>query len=603
MASASVTESFICPKCSGIFEDPRVLPGCLHTFCVNCIQGVADCHQGRPFPCPSCRKQTTLSSGGAAALPTNLNIQSEDIVKARQGVFQCEIHPDQQLSMYCEDCQTLLCVKCALLIHKEHNLQDLPQAVTDAEKQLKENTHRIRRASEEIQSRIKATTTEQRTLLGKKKAVENYIKSRHATAIATLNKYLEETLTSLKETCDPLESRLKADLKKEIQNMQEINQLEKKLQGALNNHIDCNLVEVAKDMREGQGSMNVISRLIPEERETCVRPVLRCDILPEEHMARHIQDYFGSVHEMTMTVRKSDETKVERFGIAEDLGTEVFSMCVKDNGSLIVSYAWRNLSNSEVSEQFDSNGSCVSYFEALRGKVSLKSMGKSLMHYAQKEGLFTTFSKSKEHFSLHYNLSSGTGTVKNTTVATKTPFAAEDEAEFTFQCGRHRAFDVDSTGRYFVIVEESQTSESDRNVRLFKRPQEDTPARESQDPNEDGSALLHPLYTPLGQLTYSPPSQPFKPSDVCFYKTDVQEVLLIADEINDAIHVVRVMSYKLEFAGYLCAGHPLLVQPTALTVDSRNRVWVACRGRVVLIVEPDLSRGNSLPDVDICATS
>nr|KAG5695462.1 hypothetical protein BaRGS_011304 [Batillaria attramentaria] len=68
----------------------------------------------------------------------------------------------------------------------------------------------------------------------------------------------------------------------------------------------------------------------------------------------------------------------------------------------------------------------------------------------------------------------------------------------------------------FVVLEEAQAPDLQRTVRLYRRPQPDAIA------------------------TYSPPVAPFQPSDVCFYTLGDHEVLLVADELNDAIHVVNV---------------------------------------------------------------
>ena len=63
-------------------------------------------------------------------------------------------------------------------------------------------------------------------------------------------------------------------------------------------------------------------------------------------------------------------------------------------------------------------------------------------------------------------------------------------------------------------------------------------------------------------------------------------MLLVADEVNDGI---AVLEYKggggMELLRWLAPGCPLLVQPTALNVDVFQRLWVACRGGAVLMME------------------
>ncbi|KAK7481532.1 hypothetical protein BaRGS_00027181 [Batillaria attramentaria] len=126
------------------------------------------------------------------------------------------------------------------------------------------------------------------------------------------------------------------------------------------------------------------------------------------------------------------------------------------------------------------------------------------------------------------------------------PFKTEQILEFTIRCFAHKAFDADANQQLFVVLEEAQAPDLQRTVRLYRRPQPDAIA------------------------TYSPPVAPFQPSDVCFYALGGHEVLLVADELNDAIHVVNVQDGRLSFARYLAPGCPLLVQPTALNTDTRG---------------------------------
>ena len=64
------------------------------------------------------------------------------------------------------------------------------------------------------------------------------------------------------------------------------------------------------------------------------------------------------------------------------------------------------------------------------------------------------------------------------------------------------------------------------------------------------------------------------------------QVLLIADEFNDVIHVVDVQKERLTFSRFLDPGCPLLLQPTALNTDHRGRLWVGCRGGRLVTSEP-----------------
>ncbi|KAK7104515.1 tripartite motif-containing protein 5-like [Littorina saxatilis] len=578
MASAPEIKALTCSVCLEILRDPRLLQ-CHHTFCTKCIQDVADHHRGRLFPCPSCRHRTELPRSGASALQKNFYIKEADLVRAQQGLFHCQTHTDQWLDMYCHDCQKIVCLKCDMMKHKKHNTQDLTESITSAESQLKLDRIRLDTVSSQIDRKIRAKKEELQALQGEKEALEKNIRSRHAAVVAALEMSLKKALNSLNETCVQVEKSLKTDLVKEHQNKKHLQHLQKKVRENLERETDFNVIPLAKEMRDGHGSETAVSELM--QQRTNVRPVFRCSALTAKDIAKHLQDYLGRLDNVEV---KAEETTVERFNIPEDPGTEVFSMCVTHKGSLKMSYGWRNFSTEAHAEEFDSTGSHTRTVETAKGKASFKSTERLLMQYTQHEGRFITNSKSKEDFSLHNDLTSGEAIVKKTIVKSEVPFKTEDKEEFTIQCGPHRAFDVDSTGQHFVVVEGSKASDSDRNVRLFNRPRVGTSARESREGSVASRSGLHTA----AKATYSPPCQAFNPSDVCFYKKGGREVLLVADVMNDAIHVVHVHHDGLEFVCFLCAGHPLLVKPTALTVDSRNRVWVACGGRIILVVEPDL---------------
>lgn len=98
---------------------------------------------------------------------------------------------------------------------------------------------------------------------------------------------------------------------------------------------------------------------------------------------------------------------------------------------------------------------------------------------------------------------------------------------------------------------------------------------------EPAIKLYHPSH-PNAIANYSPSGENFSPADVCFYVLNGVEVLLVADWFNSAIHVLDHKN-KLRFQGYLGAGCPLLSQPTAMTTDDHNRLWVGCKGGHVLM--------------------
>lgn len=126
------------------------------------------------------------------------------------------------------------------------------------------------------------------------------------------------------------------------------------------------------------------------------------------------------------------------------------------------------------------------------------------------------------------------------------------QASFSVYAEHPQALDVDSTGQFFAVVVPQPA------VELY-RPSHPDPVA---------------VYSPIGEN--------FSPSDVCFHVLDGTEVLLVADWFNSAVHVLSFHD-GFRFQGYLGAGCPLMKQPTALTCDDDNRLWIGCKGGQLLM--------------------
>ena len=83
MAAAQVLEKEVediteCPICKDTFCHPKVLP-CCHVFCLKCIaQYGEDRSDGDTMPCPMCRQEFTVPTGGFSKLSTNFFIEQID---------------------------------------------------------------------------------------------------------------------------------------------------------------------------------------------------------------------------------------------------------------------------------------------------------------------------------------------------------------------------------------------------------------------------------------------------------------------------------------------------------------------------------------------
>ena len=86
-----------CAVCCGHYQEAKLLP-CNHYYCRACIESLAKRSRGRPFPCPECRKDTTLPSGGVEKL------QSAFFVERMKDVYDKMAKVEGKVEAVCEGC-------------------------------------------------------------------------------------------------------------------------------------------------------------------------------------------------------------------------------------------------------------------------------------------------------------------------------------------------------------------------------------------------------------------------------------------------------------------------------------------------------------------
>ena len=558
------SEEDICSVCLDLYRDPKFLP-CYHTFCATCIQDVADRHPKRSFPCPSCRKLTSLPSGGVSALQSNFYIKKDDKPKPKTPAKKlCKVHDDKKLEFYCVICDEAICLNCKLTRHELHKTEDLHEAVDRKKKELTEHQDRLQRAVASTLERVIETERERKALLEKKAAVERNIRERHATIVAAANKFRDEALNSLRSVTEEIESNIAGILNQQEKNLEELLEIQRELESTMNDGEANDVITITRKLRSGRGSEGTVRKMTSLKINDICRPVLRFNVTADV-MVQKVRDFMGTVSKVEMEVAAPEVTVVERFRCGEDTDIEVFTLCHVDQDSpcVFVSYDRCGLTENTPVKPFEEKGKLITAKERL-GRVTHKRYAKGLVMYPiPKENNMSSFCKSR--IDTHYRLNnylSGNADINIVTVTSEEPVTVKSETEFTIKVGAHRAFDVDDEEQFFVVVEEAKLPDTWRKVLLYQRASEDPVA------------------------TYTPPTLAFQPSDVCFYTLGHQHVLLVSDELCDAIHVVHVQDRVMTFLRYLAPGCPSLIQPTAMTVDVSGRLWVACRGGHIITMEP-----------------
>ncbi|XP_070206013.1 uncharacterized protein [Littorina saxatilis] len=562
LAGEERKESLICSLCLEVFTCPKLLP-CHHTFCLTCLKDLTSRQGTASFSCPQCRLDVVIPAGGVAAFQSNFYLRSEDLERARNKTM-CMTHPDQNLDLYCADCKQAVCLKWVLTKHKQHDTKDLSEVATEAKEQLKKDAARLQEAVSYMTDEVSAESKELKDVQDKKAALQAAIKRKHATLVALANKVRDVSLASLDTVSGEIESQVSKELDIKQNNLDELSLLQQQTQQAIDSGTSCKLLTVAKEMREGRGSPQAVKNLTSDKRKYVRRPVLNRE-MTEDVIEQSITQFFGSVQKVQMETVVPEVTVKKLFSCGDGDDTEVFSLCPKDDDTVWVSFAQRKAKEDAPCERFDIKGASLGTQKNCFGKQTYKCLGgsKSMCTITETGSLVQTFDKSQKSTTFELtNILAKDAYIKSVKVTSEDPFKIEHTLLFSIEVGTHRAFDVDSSEQLFVVVEEAQSPGGQRKVLLYRRDQ----------------------HTPVS--TYTPPTAACQPSDVCCYRLGGREVLLVADQGTDSVHVLHVKGDELKFDRYLAPGCPLLVQPTALNTDSKGRLWVACRGGNILTFTP-----------------
>ncbi|XP_071807503.1 uncharacterized protein [Asterias amurensis] len=138
----------VCQICTDRFKEPKMLE-CSHSFCLECLQHLAETHTTSPtLICPLCRSQTLLQTQkGVADLRADFKLISlldeieqhetkqQAVQQPSQGsVSKCSKHTDKDVIMYCDSCKQLICTTCIAKDHRMHDYIELSEAVDNCKK-------------------------------------------------------------------------------------------------------------------------------------------------------------------------------------------------------------------------------------------------------------------------------------------------------------------------------------------------------------------------------------------------------------------------------------------------------------------------------------
>ncbi|XP_038054652.1 E3 ubiquitin-protein ligase TRIM71-like [Patiria miniata] len=129
-------------------------------------QAVSRCTDCDHFLCQECQKaHERLTLMKSHKIYTLAQLRSGEIVyksKLREEVPKCGKHPDQNLNVYCDTCEQVICLTCTVLDHgnPKHSLIGLSEAFEKCKKKVEELVSKVSKSKTELNTTIeKACTT------------------------------------------------------------------------------------------------------------------------------------------------------------------------------------------------------------------------------------------------------------------------------------------------------------------------------------------------------------------------------------------------------------------------------------------------------------
>uniref|UniRef100_A0A1X7VB32 B box-type domain-containing protein n=1 Tax=Amphimedon queenslandica TaxID=400682 RepID=A0A1X7VB32_AMPQE len=140
-------EQLTCPVCLDHYTNPKTLP-CLHSFCQHCLERLPLDKKNETYylSCPTCCHCTELPEEGAGAFPVAFHVNN--LKEIHSAMEKTAVLPNPQgatcsdhgkpLELFCETCNTVICVSCSVRNHKNHEYDLIADSYTKHCQKLRE---------------------------------------------------------------------------------------------------------------------------------------------------------------------------------------------------------------------------------------------------------------------------------------------------------------------------------------------------------------------------------------------------------------------------------------------------------------------------------
>lgn len=416
--------------------------------------------------------------------------------------------------------------------------------------------------------------------------------------------WYDAAVKALDEVADSLEAGLGGDMQRVQHELNSLLRLKKRAEYALDAASDAEVVQVEKETREGRVSAEELNELQKGLPTTTLRPGLHSDF--NNNIEDEIRRFIGSPVRLTLPCEKSDESVSRHIRCGQERECrEVHAVRIRHDQRTDIAFG--DTGGEHESETVSFLLPCGEELKEINfgSKVTFLTRHIFLREWkCLKQRVFG--SKSDSQFVIRHEIGEDDCEVFRLGSKINEGKMEIEKGPTLFQpkIRRLHNFDANKAGELFAVIDdqagadEQEDASSEKNKTVTDM---DSGASKNLGKEKEWAALRVVQLYKNGQdeaiATYTPPVEPFFPTDVCFWRPNDEEKLLIADWMNDCVHVVAVAEDgTCRFQRYLAAGSGDIVRPTALNTDLEGRLLIGCGTGWVLRCECSSKEDAGLSD-------
>jgi len=178
-------------------------------YCIDCSESLCE-------KCSRPHKRMSMKGGAHRVRPLGAELEQE-LIQLRGS--SCDKHKDEQVKLYCYDCNENICVLCFAVKHRNHSNGEIPEVADKFRSRIVEDDKQIFASLSAVRQQLDQTVQDANKCLGQMESVEKTVREAGDAAKRLVddlvNKYLLE-LQSLKSNSAKQAGVVQEQLKQEL---------------------------------------------------------------------------------------------------------------------------------------------------------------------------------------------------------------------------------------------------------------------------------------------------------------------------------------------------------------------------------------------------